>query len=134
MDQTKDMICRPSLFLSLPLLGSAYQSNTAQGKNPHCGTCVCAWTKGWKVCLPLSQASIYPFLQFISPPCIYNPFRSASRGGTWGKDIVRPRCCLLTLAQNSSERARDHARLQGHVSQQHTQTFTHCIKLNFCYK
>ena len=115
VDQTKDIICRPSLFLSVSLVGSAYQSNTAQGKKATqwymcvcvndcvcvC-VCVCVWAGGWKVCLPLRQASIYPFLQFISPPCLYDPFRSASRGGTRGKDVVGPRHRLLTPAQNSS--------------------------------
>lgn len=105
VDQTKDIICRPSLFLSVSLLGCAYQSNTAQGKKAtlwYMCVCVCVWAGGWKVCLPLRQASIYPFLQFISPPCLYDPFWSASRGGTRGKDVVRPRRCLLTPAQNSS--------------------------------
>lgn len=106
MDQTKDIICRPSLFLSVSL-SSALHTNPIQPKEKKKShvvvrACVCVWAKGWRVCLPLRQASIYPFLQFISPPCLYDPFRSASRGGTQGKDVVRPCHCLLTPAQNSS--------------------------------
>lgn len=48
---------------------------------------VCVWAGGWKVCLPLCQASIYPFLQFISPPCLYDPFRCASREGMGVKTL-----------------------------------------------
>lgn len=48
-DQTKDIICRPSLFLSISLPSSAYQSNTAQGKKamPR-STCVRVYAR---VCL-----------------------------------------------------------------------------------
>jgi len=68
MDKTKDIICRPSLVWALSS-ASVNQSNTALRKI----TKALHLDWGWKVYLPLRQASIYPTLQFISPPCSCDP-------------------------------------------------------------
>lgn len=63
-------------------------------------TCVCVCVSGpgvgRSVCLSAKHRFIL-FLQFISPTCLYDPFRSASRGGTWGKGVVGIHRRLLKL-------------------------------------
>lgn len=68
MDETKDIICRPSLVWALSS-AVVNQSNTALRKI----TKALRLDWGWKVYLPLRQASIYPTLQFISPPRSCDP-------------------------------------------------------------
>lgn len=111
-------------------LSPALHTNPIQPKEKKAmlrSTCVCACMcvsgpgVGRSVCLSAKHRFIL-FLQFISPPRLYDPFRSASRGSTWCKGVVGIHRRLLTPAQKPSNGPGDHSPpMQGHAGQQQTE-------------